>query len=70
MKTISLRFVHDVNASDPLCGEWHSGFRLPTSDTIAFFFRGKWRASVGGEMSPPLAGKVEALNYTRKAVSA
>jgi len=47
-KLIKVRNIHDVTARDALNGKWHSGVRLPDSETVAFYFRGAWYASVPG----------------------
>jgi len=50
MKTIQCRNIHDVSApkSDELNGRWHKGERLEQSETVAFYFKRDWWASVPG----------------------
>jgi len=42
--------LHDIHApaSDKLNGQWHKGYSLPTSETVAFYCGG-WYASKPGE---------------------
>lgn len=63
MKLISSRICHDVRADDELAGGWHKGWRKPDSDTVAFYYRGRWYASKPDRVRPiGCDSKEQALN--------
>lgn len=60
---IRSKICHDVRATDQLAGGWHKGWRKPDSETVAFYYRGRWYASSPKRVRPvACASKQEALD--------
>ena len=47
--------------NDSVEGAWHVGWRLPDSQTIAFYSKRQWWASTGDGLILPVASKEIAL---------
>ena len=69
MKPIRLSICPDVRRScysddpDPFLGGYHKGWRLPDSETVAFFHGGSWWACPNRDCPPiKCSSKTEALN--------
>ena len=65
-KLIRSKICHNVNAdeSDILNNGWHKGWRKPDSQTVAFYYKRQWWASVPSleKVQGPFNTKEEALN--------
>jgi len=67
-KLIKSSVCHDVHAPtlDILNNGWHNGWRKPDSQTVAFFYKKQWWASITGNLKVqgPFKDKQAALDAT------